>query len=106
VPREQGFYREEGKYEAYVSGYDATLDSLRMYEKTIEILHTIEKQIYLEKKWSVLAGCELGSDFKERVRIEPKLGVSVGNNFVFFGYDIVGKEVSLSYIYQLYQRKK
>lgn len=62
-------------YTAWVSGYEASLDSIQIYS----ITQTVTKTAYLDKKrrrWACVAGIGIGSDMKGRVT--PHIGLMLG----------------------------
>ncbi len=75
---EQRYYADQ-QYEAWVSGYDAKLDSLNLYQKQV----TITKEIPTHKtnRWGISAGAGVVAT---PTRIEPGIFIGVSYTFVSF----------------------
>lgn len=54
LPIEQRYYGKTGSYDCWISGYNPQLDSIKVYNKTIDhyITNTITEKIY-PKKWDL-----------------------------------------------------
>lgn len=73
LPIEQRTYSSD-QYTAWVSGYDARLDSIALYTKEV----VVEKTIYLDKKrrrWGCVVGAGVGTNLKG---VSPYVGITVG----------------------------
>ena len=73
VPIEQRTYSSD-QYTAWVSGYEARLDSIALYTKEV----VVEKEIYLDKKrrrWGCVVGAGVGTNEKG---VSPYVGITVG----------------------------
>lgn len=80
IPITQRVYTDDSTYTAWVSGYDAMLDSIETYRRNTIVTNTIT----IRKKpsrWSfgINAGYGYGLDSR---RLEPYLGVGVSYRFV------------------------
>lgn len=75
LPIEQKVYKDT-MYTAWVSGYDARLDSIKVYKNT-RIVNTIVRE---DKRWSVGVQAGIGLTPKG---IQPYIGVGVQYNFRF-----------------------
>ena len=74
LPIEQRTYTSD-QYTAWVSGYEARLDSIALYTKEV----VVEKEIYLDKKrrrWVCVAGAGVGTNINNGV--SPFVGITVG----------------------------
>ena len=82
LPIEQKVY-SDSNYTAYVSGYNANLDSMRIYNKEKEITQLVERTVTKSKVRrfgiGVTAGYGVGLNSK---RVEPFIGV--GATWVFW----------------------
>ena len=79
IPITQKTYRDS-TYEAWISGYEAKLDSINVYNQTI--MHTVYKAPSQKaKRWGVgvQAGCGYGKQ-----GFSPYIGVGVQYNFVLW----------------------
>ena len=80
---ESKHYSEKDKYDAYISGYNANLDSISTYNKTEykTITNTITNTIYKEK-WNLYG--KVGLDIINK-QYSPNVGVilTMPNNFGF-----------------------
>lgn len=71
LPLEQKYYKVDSLYEAFVSGYDPNLDSIRIFYKTKEITEIrIQKE---NRRWSLGPAVWGGYDINSN-----KLGYGVG----------------------------
>lgn len=73
LPIVQNIYENE-KYTAWVSGYDARLDSIRLYEKSV-LIDTEKTVKQKQKRWGCVAGVGLGAGTKG---LTPMIGITVG----------------------------
>lgn len=72
IPISQKYYESED-YKAWVSGYEPSLDSIKVYQKTIEIKETIKQP---PRKWSIGLMGGYGCGFKSK-QFEPFIGVGI-----------------------------
>lgn len=73
LPIEQKTYSSD-QYTAWVSGYEARLDSIALYTKEV----VVEKEIYLDKKrrrWGCVVGAGVGTNYNG---VSPYVGITVG----------------------------
>lgn len=73
IPVEQRTYSSE-LYTAWVSGYEARLDSIALYTREV----VVEKEIYLDKKrrrWGCVVGAGVGTNLNW---VSPYVGITVG----------------------------
>ncbi len=79
VPIETTRY-EGPDYEAWVSGFQATLDSINIFRPTA----VVEKQVpvYLNKKWGI--GLQAGVTWSKDTKITPYVGVGLSYNLISF----------------------
>lgn len=79
LPIEQRHYADP-KYEAWISGYDAKLDSLNLYQtsRVITITKEVEKKT---KRWGISAGAGVVATPE---RIEPGIFIGVSYTFISF----------------------
>lgn len=73
LPRQQRHFYEKSLFDAWVSGYDPKIDSIRIYPKTEyrTITNTVEKE-RTHRPWSLYAGAQIqafSSDFIPSVSI-------------------------------------
>lgn len=73
IPISQKYY-ESKDYKAWVSGYEPSLDSIKVYQKTIEIKETITKT---PSRWNIGVFGGYGYGFSSK-RFEPVIGVGIG----------------------------
>lgn len=73
IPISQKYYESED-YKAWVSGYEPSLDSIKVYQKTIEIKETIMKT---PSRWNIGVFGGYGYGFSSK-RFEPVIGVGIG----------------------------
>lgn len=77
--REQRRYFEDGMYEAFVSGYDPTLDSLRVFPKTIENTITEYRDVVKnDDEWHLYIGGGINTNFRQ---ITPQVNFTVRSPF-------------------------
>lgn len=76
VPKEQKYYAKDSLYQAWVSGYNPTLDSINIFQKVIEktIINTITKK---PRKVGIGVSAGYGITFGEQTKLAPYLGVGV-----------------------------
>lgn len=67
------------QYDAWISGYCPTLDSIKVYQKTEYITTTITKTKQ-KNKWSIGVQAGYGYGFRSKL-LEPYAGLGVGYNF-------------------------
>lgn len=72
IPVSQKYYESEG-YKAWVSGYEPNLDSIKVYQKTIEIKETIKET---PSHWNIGIFGGYGYGFSSK-RFEPVIGVGI-----------------------------
>lgn len=109
VPKTQRFFSEEGKYDAWVSGYEPNLDSVNVFQRTITntITNTITKEIYPKTMDIYVVGGvnNIGGLYYPNVGLALKL-----RNDLLFGGDVGIYQGSLSYGlrigYKLNKQKK
>lgn len=75
IPITQKIY-SDSLYQAWVSGYSQTLDSIKIYNKTTTITKTVETVKYKKKHWS--AGFQVGYGYNGS--FSPYIGVGVQYN--------------------------
>ncbi|MCM1293008.1 MAG: hypothetical protein NC111_06410 [Bacteroides sp.] len=82
IPIEQNYYRDS-LYEAWVSGYRATLDSLHIYapSHTVTIDRTVDRVLYRTRRWGVGVQAGIGLTPKGAA---PFIGVGVTYNIWTF----------------------
>lgn len=73
IPISQKYYESED-YKAWVSGYEPSLDSIKVYQKTIEIKETIMKT---SSRWNIGVFGGYGYGFSSK-RFEPVIGIGIG----------------------------
>ena len=103
LPKSQ-YYYEDSCYQAWVTGFECTLDSLKYEKEIIEVTHTIEKTIEHWQKYGIMAGLELSSNFNNRLGLSPQLGAEIKGNVIILGYDILNKEAQIKYLYKFYKK--
>ncbi|MCL2313221.1 MAG: hypothetical protein FWC41_12215 [Firmicutes bacterium] len=106
LQKQQAYYMDSGKYEAWVSGYEPALDSIRLYDKYTEITHTIEieKTITHIQKYGLLFGAGLSCNFNVRIGFSPYIGAEIKNHNVLIGYDVINKEAQILYLYKFWKK--
>jgi hypothetical protein len=70
IPITQTVYEDEN-FKAWVSGYEAKLDSIVMYDQTMRI----ENYVKEKRRWGCVIGAGIGAG---RHGVEPMVGVTVG----------------------------
>lgn len=79
VPIVQKEYKDS-LYQAWVSGYEANLDSIRIFQRTMTITNT--NYIYKKKRFGV--GLQLGIGINHKGNINPYVGVGISYNLINF----------------------
>ena len=99
------YYYSDTNYQAWITGYDCRLDSLKYREKNTTITHTIERDIHHYQKLGLLAGAEIGYNIHtSKLSLAPQIGFEIkGNNFLI-GYDVLNQEARVTYLYKFYKR--
>ena len=83
VPIEQSTYNKDSVYTAWVSGYKARLDSIRVYPKTITTTNTITKRIKKKSKLALTAGLGYGYSTTDK-KMTPTINIGVGIPIISF----------------------
>ena len=78
IPIVQKIY-SDSTYKAWVSGYNPSLDSIEIYNRTISISNTKIK--LLNKRWGI--GIQTGVGLKDG-KMEPYIGVGISYNILCF----------------------
>ena len=78
LPREQKHYQDQ-KYEAWVSGYQPSLDSIWIYEKTTEV-NTIS--VPSRKRWGIGITAGYGVTICAQPVFAPYVGVGINYNII------------------------
>ena len=81
VPMEQKHY-SDSLYDAYVSGYKANLDSLRIYQTTKVVTITETIKVPEKKRWGL--GIQVGGTYLPKVGPTPYVGVGISYNLLTF----------------------
>lgn len=84
VPIESNYYADEG-WEAWVSGYKASLDSLRIHQATAVVEVPAFKTVTKRARWGL--GLQAGATYnlsKDQNRIQPYIGVGLSYNIITF----------------------
>lgn len=79
LPLETRHYADE-QYDAWVTGYRPSLDSIRIYQTTTIL--KVPVPVYEKKRWGV--GLQAGTTFLPGHGVTPYLGVGVSYNFINF----------------------
>lgn len=76
LPKTQRYYSKDSLYQAWVSGYKPTLDSINIFQKVIEktIINTITKK---PRKIGIGVSAGYGITFGEQTKLAPYFGVGV-----------------------------
>ena len=83
VPIESKHYSGKN-YDAYVSGYETNLDSIKVYSETQYITETIEKATKTKRKpWGIGFHVGYGYDFKSKTAA-PFVGVGISYDIISF----------------------
>lgn len=79
VPMETTYYAEKD-YEAWVTGYEATLDSLHIFRPVA----VVEKKVpvYMAKRWGI--GLQAGVTYNTQTKTTPYIGFGVSYNLITF----------------------
>ena len=79
VPIETTRYQGED-YEAWVTGFRASLDSINIFRNNM----VIEKQVpvYISKRWGI--GLQAGATWSKDTKITPYVGVGISYNLISF----------------------
>ncbi len=75
LPKTQKYYSKDSLYQAWVSGYKPSLDSINIFQKVIE--KTIINTITNKRRFGVGINAGYGIVFSEQVQLRPYLGVGV-----------------------------
>ena len=83
VPVESKHYHDN-EYDAWVSGYEPSLDSIKVYQRTEYITETITKTINPKRKpWGIGFHAGYGYDFKTKTA-SPFVGVGISYDIISF----------------------
>lgn len=76
LPKTQKYYSKDSLYQAWVSGYKPSLDSINIFQKVIEktIINTITKK---PRKIGVGVMAGYGITFGEQTKLAPYIGIGV-----------------------------
>lgn len=76
LPKTQKYYSKDSLYQAWVSGYKPTLDSINIFQKVIEktIINTITKK---PRKIGIGVSAGYGITFGEQTKLSPFIGVGL-----------------------------
>ena len=79
IPRETTFY-SDSLYEAWVTGFRASLDSIHILQRTA----VVEKVIYrdLRKRWGI--GVQVGGTYLPKTGATPYVGIGISYNLITF----------------------
>lgn len=84
VPIEQKHYTGED-YDAWVSGYRPSLDSLKIYRQSAQITNTIPiKPATKSKRWGVGVQVGYGMTVAPKPELRPYIGVGISYNILTF----------------------
>lgn len=75
IPIQQKEYFDS-TYHAWVSGYNASLDSIHIYKHTLRTINTVRNT---QKKWGL--GIQVGAGYNEG-KISPYVGIGINYNIV------------------------
>ena len=78
VPITQKHYNAK-EYDAWISGFEPSLDSIKVYQQTQYITETITKARQ-RSRWSIGVQAGYGYGFRSKM-LEPYAGIGVGLNF-------------------------
>ena len=82
IPRETTFYSDKD-YEAWVTGFEATLDSIRVFPATAIVEVPVPVQMKSRNKpWGI--GIQAGVTYLPQVKFTPYVGVGVSYNLITF----------------------
>ena len=79
IPRETTLYRDE-TFEAWVTGFRSTLDSIHVFQKTAIVEVPVVKTV--SKRWGI--GVQAGATYLPKQGITPYVGVGVSYNLLTF----------------------
>lgn len=83
VPIEQKVFEKDSVYRAWVSGYDANLDSLKIYYKTITVKETVDHYFKDNKRFGIGPYVGAGYQFNNK-QWGWGVGISLQYNFIKF----------------------
>ncbi len=88
LPREQRHYRKE-EYEAWVSGFQPELDSLKLYTDQTLITNQYHHQTQIiekqrQKRFGIGIQVGYGATFNEKFYFSPYVGIGLSYNFLTF----------------------
>ncbi len=88
LPREQRYYREQ-EYEAWVSGFQPELDSLKLYSDQTLITNQYHHQTQIieklrQKRFGIGIQVGYGTTFNEKIYFTPYVGIGLSYNFLTF----------------------
>jgi hypothetical protein len=75
LPKTQRYYAKDSLYQAWVSGYKPSLDSINVFQKTIK--ETITNTITNKRRFGIGINAGYGIVFSNPVQLRPYLGVGV-----------------------------
>ena len=81
IPRETAYYKEED-YEAWVTGYKASLDSLHIFQKVGVVEVPVYKTITKHARWGI--GVQAGATYLPNTGVTPYVGLGVSYNLFTF----------------------
>lgn len=82
LPREQRAYRDS-RYDAWVSGYDPALDSIRIYAPVQIVTVTEKVPVTRRTHWGIGINAGYGATLQDKaVRLSPYIGIGVSYNFL------------------------
>lgn len=82
LPKEQRAYRDS-LYEAWVSGYDPALDSIRIYAPVRTVTVTERIPVVRRTHWGIGVSAGYGATLHDRtVQLSPYIGIGVSYNFL------------------------
>jgi hypothetical protein len=79
IPIVQREYKDS-TFQAWVSGYEPSLDSIRIFEKKTTITNTITNTQYKSKKFGL--GVQLGVGINPKGNVNPYVGVGISYNLI------------------------
>ena len=99
------YYYTDTNYQAWITGIDCRLDSLKYREKNTTITHTIETTIHHFQKFGLMAGAEVGYNVRtKRPSLSPQIGFEIKENNFLIGYDVLNQEPKISYLYKFFKK--
>lgn len=82
LPKEQRAYRDS-LYEAWVSGYDPALDSIRIYAPVQVVTVTEQVPVTRRTHWGIGISAGYGATLQDKtVRFSPYIGIGVSYNLL------------------------